>query len=103
MAEPWTVNERSSIAVVAMAGCFPGAADVDELWRNLRDGVESVVFFTEEELAAAGVDRETLGRPDYVRARAPLDGVELFDAPLFGISPREAEMLDPQQRLFLEC
>ncbi|HEV7508317.1 MAG TPA: SDR family NAD(P)-dependent oxidoreductase [Thermoanaerobaculia bacterium] len=103
MAEPWTVNERSSIAVVGMAGRFPGAADVDELWRNLRDGVESIVFFTEEELAAGGVGRETLRQPGYVRARAPLDGVELFDAPLFGISPREAEMLDPQQRLFLEC
>jgi len=102
MSEPWAVNERSSIAIVGMAGRFPGAADVDQFWRNLRDGVESVVFFTDEELLAAGVDRETLSQPSYVRARAPLDGVEHFDAPLFGFSPREAEMLDPQQRLFLE-
>ena len=60
MSETWAVNERSSIAIVGMAGRFPGAADVDELWENLRGGVESVVFFSDEELAAAGVDRATL-------------------------------------------
>jgi acyl transferase domain-containing protein len=103
MSEAWSVDERNAVAIVGMVGRFPGASDVGELWRNLRAGVESVVFFTDEELAAAGVGDETYGRPDYVRARAPLDGVELFDAALFGISPREAEMMDPQQRLFLEC
>jgi acyl transferase domain-containing protein len=103
MSDAPAVNERNAVAIVGMAGRFPGAASVDEFWRNLRDGVESVVSFTDEELAAAGVDRETYSQPNYVRARAPLDDVELFDAALFGINPREAEMMDPQQRLFLEC
>ncbi len=103
MSEPRVPQERNALAIVGMAGRFPGAASVDAFWGNLRNGVESVVFFSDEELAAAGVDRETFGQPGYVPARAPLDGVEGFDAALFGISPREAEMMDPQQRLFLEC
>ena len=92
-----------AIAIVGMAGRFPGAADVDELWENVRDGRESITFFDDAELAAAGVPRELSGRPDYVRAAGVLEGVELFDAGLFGLTPREAELMDPQQRLFLEC
>ncbi|HSF38970.1 MAG TPA: condensation domain-containing protein [Thermoanaerobaculia bacterium] len=92
-----------AIAIVGMAGRFPGAADVDELWRNLRDGRESITFFDDEELAAAGVPPELCRRPDYVRAAGALEGVELFDAGFFGLTPREAELMDPQQRLFLEC
>jgi non-ribosomal peptide synthase protein (TIGR01720 family) len=91
------------IAVVGMSGRFPGARDVHEFWRNLRDGVESIAFFTDEELLAAGVEPSALSAPNYVKARGMLDGVEEFDAPFFGISPREAEIIDPQQRLFLEC
>ncbi len=91
------------IAIIGMAGRFPGARDVDELWRNLRGGVESITRFTEEELAANGVAPELLADPAYVRARGVLDGVELFDAEFFGFTPREAELMDPQHRLFLEC
>src|SRR6185295_13031531 len=82
---------------------FPGAAGVEELWRNLRDGVESISFFSAEELAAAGVPAALLANPAYVRARGALADVERFDAAFFGVTPREAEILDPQQRLFLEC
>ncbi len=85
-----------------MAGRFPGARDVGELWANLSAGVESIRIFRDEELLAAGVDARLLAHPDYVRAGAPLAGCELFDARFFGYSPREAELLDPQQRLFLE-
>src|SRR6185295_9200461 len=92
-----------AIAIVGLAGRFPGAADIDELWRNLCDGRESITFFNDAELAAAGVPRELSDRPDYVRAAGVLDDVELFDAGLFGLTPREAELMDPQQRLFLEC
>ncbi|HSL82849.1 MAG TPA: beta-ketoacyl synthase N-terminal-like domain-containing protein [Thermoanaerobaculia bacterium] len=91
------------VAIVGMAGRFPGARSVDELWANLAAGVESVTVFSDEELLAAGVPPELLADPAYVRAGAVLDGVDLFDAPLFGYSPREAEVMDPQHRIFLEC
>ncbi len=91
------------VAIVGMAGRFPGAMSVDELWRNLCAGLDATTWFSDDELLAAGVRRETLERPNYVRARPILEGVELFDAELFGYSPREAEIMDPQQRLFLEC
>ena len=91
------------IAIVGMAGRFPGAADVDELWRNVRAGVDSISRFTAEELAAAGVPADVAADPRYVPAKGVLDGVEQFDAEFFGFSPAEAEAMDPQQRLFLEC
>ncbi len=90
------------IAVVGMAGRFPGARDLGELWRNLRGGVESIRFFSDEELFAAGVHPTLLADPAYVKARGVLDGTDLFDAGLFEVPPREAQILDPQQRLFLE-
>jgi acyl transferase domain-containing protein len=91
------------VAIIGMAGRFPGAPDLDRFWQNLRDGVESVRSFTDEELIAAGVDPDLLRHPRYVRARPTLEEVESFDAFFFGFSPREAELLDPQHRLFLEC
>ncbi len=94
---------QEQIAVIGMAGRFPGARDLDELWRNLRDGVDSVRDLTEEELLASGVDPALLRSPDYVRAAAPIADAERFDASFFGFSPREAELLDPQSRVFLEC
>ncbi|WP_341716415.1 SDR family NAD(P)-dependent oxidoreductase [Micromonospora sp. FIMYZ51] len=90
------------IAIVGMAGRFPGAENLDEFWRNLHDGVASVSFFTDDELLAAGVPRERFSRPDYVRAGARMAGFDLFDAEFFGYTPREATVMDPQQRVFLE-
>ncbi|HVT16282.1 MAG TPA: amino acid adenylation domain-containing protein [Thermoanaerobaculia bacterium] len=90
------------VAVVGLAGRFPGAPSVGAFWRNLRQGVESITFFAGEELVAAGVDAGLLADPNYVKARGFLDGVDLFDAAFFGYTPREAAILDPQQRLFLE-
>ncbi|MDT5062901.1 MAG: hypothetical protein QOH63_3360 [Acidobacteriota bacterium] len=98
-----TENFDNDIAIVGMSGRFPGAKNIDEFWQNLRDGVESISFFTDEELRAAGIDEETLSEPGYVKAAGALDGIELFDASFFGFNPREAEVLDPQQRIFLEC
>ena len=80
------------IAIVGMAGRFPGAHNVDEFWRNLRDGVESITFYSEDELLAAGIDRETLNNKNYIRAGATLPDVDLFDASFFGFTPREAEV-----------
>ena len=90
------------VAVIGMSGRFPRARDLGQFWRNLRDGVEAVTFFTEEELAAAGVEAAHLQHPNYVRAASLLDDVEQFDASFFGYNAREAEVLDPQQRVFLE-
>lgn len=90
------------IAIVGMAGRFPGARNLDELWRNLSGGVESITFFTDEELLQAGVPAEILATPEYVKASPIIDDVELFDAAFFDFSPRDAEILDPQHRIFLE-
>ena len=94
--------ETREIAIVGMAGRFPGADSVEQLWENLRDGQESVRFFSDEELLAAGVSPDLLANPNYVKASPYLDGVELFDATFFGFSPLEARLMDPQHRLFLE-
>jgi acyl transferase domain-containing protein len=93
----------SEIAIIGMAGRFPGAATIAEFWRNLREGLESISFFTEQEMESSVIDRAATADPHYVRARAVLEGVELFDAGFFGFNPREAESMDPQQRFFLEC
>ncbi len=93
----------TEIAVIGMACRFPSAADIDQFWANLRDGVEGIRFFRDDELLAAGVSAETLNHPNYIKARAVLDDCGQFDAAFFGFSPREAEILDVQQRVFLEC
>ncbi|MEU3251204.1 SDR family oxidoreductase [Streptomyces sp. NPDC006997] len=98
--DPAELDRR--IAVIGMAGRFPGAGDVAEFWRNLCDEVESVTFFSPEELVEAGVDPELADDPDYVPARPVLDDIAGFDAGFFGMSPRMAALTDPQQRLFLE-
>ncbi len=90
------------VAVIGMAGRFPGANDIDAYWRNLCDGVESIRVLSREELAAHGADPGILDDPRYVPAVSELQGVELFDALFFGINHREAELMDPQQRIFLQ-
>ena len=91
------------IAIVGMAGRFPGAETVGDLWANVRRGTESITVFSDEELLAAGVAPAFLRDPRYVKANAVLKGVELFDARFFGYTPREAQLMDPQHRLLLEC
>lgn len=89
------------IAIIAMAGRFPGANDVETFWDNLCAGRESITFFGADELDPS-IPAEQRKDPAYVAARGVVDGVEDFDAAFFGISPREAELMDPQQRIFLE-
>ncbi|HZF07642.1 MAG TPA: amino acid adenylation domain-containing protein [Thermoanaerobaculia bacterium] len=91
------------IAIVGMAGRFPGAKGIEELWGNLVAGREGITFFTAEELLAAGADPAMVENPNYVRAKGILGDVDLFDAAFFGLNPREVELMDPQHRLFLEC
>ena len=92
---------RDAVAVIGMAGRFPGAANIDQLWRNLCNAVESISFFTPEELGP-GIDEQLRHDPDYIRARGLIEGADLFDAAFFGINPLEARVMDPQQRVFLE-
>ena len=92
----------TDIAVIGMAGRFPGARTVDEFWRNVRDGVESIQQYADADLLAAGVDPELLEDPHYVKAGSPLPDMELFDGSFFGFSPLESSILDPQHRIFLE-
>jgi natural product biosynthesis luciferase-like monooxygenase protein/amino acid adenylation domain-containing protein/non-ribosomal peptide synthase protein (TIGR01720 family) len=94
----------NDIAIIGMAGRFPGAADVHAFWRNLRDGVESISRFGSEELEPSPLVPEALrSHKDFVRAGGVLDGADLFDHDFFDIAPREALWMDPQQRVFLEC
>jgi acyl transferase domain-containing protein/acyl carrier protein/NAD(P)-dependent dehydrogenase (short-subunit alcohol dehydrogenase family) len=95
-------SDRVAIAIIGMAGKFPGADNLDLFWQNLRDGVESIRHFTPDELLAAGISEHLVRNPHYVRAKGMLSNIDLFDADFFGIAPHEAELMDPQHRLFLE-
>ena len=99
---PSVAPAGTAIAIVGMAGRFPGAASVEAFWRNLRAGTESITDLTDEQLEEAGVDAQLLREPRYVKRKGILDDVACFDAPFFGYPPREAQLMDPQQRLFLE-
>lgn len=95
-------DEDDSIAVIGMSGRFPGAKNIDEFWENLCAGKESISRFTDEEILAEGVSADMLNKPEYVKAGGAIDDIDKFDASFFGYNAREAELLDPQQRIFLE-
>ncbi|AEI67516.1 hybrid non-ribosomal peptide synthetase/type I polyketide synthase [Corallococcus macrosporus] len=109
MAEHDTLSENSGgtgndIAIIGMAGRFPGSADVQSFWRNLREGVESIVRLAPEALEWSPLMAEaSRHHPDFVPVAAEMEGGDGFDAAFFGMAPREAEWMDPQQRVFLEC
>ncbi|NUR70874.1 MAG: SDR family oxidoreductase [Hamadaea sp.] len=90
------------VAIIGMAGRFPGAKSIEQFRQNLLAGVESISFFDEDELRANGATDAQLANPAYVRAAPILGDVDKFDADLFGLSAREAQLLDPQFRVFLE-
>ncbi|RZM03544.1 MAG: amino acid adenylation domain-containing protein, partial [Variovorax sp.] len=92
---------QEPIALIGMAGRFPGAADVEAFWANLLEGRDTIRFFDDATLDA-GVSAALRADPDYVRARGVIDGADQFDAAFFGINPNEATLMDPQQRVFLE-
>jgi hypothetical protein len=94
-ARPAPQGTNSPIAIVAMAGRFPGAPDVDTFWQAMVEGRELISHFTEDEL-------DLPQAPGQVPARGVLDRAEWFDAPHFGLTPREADRLDPQHRVLLE-
>ncbi len=94
-------SDSSGVAIVGMAGRFPGADSIDTFWQNLCDGEESITYFDLDQIDGS-VPESVKCDPNYVPARGVVEGVELFDAAFFGISPQEAKLMDPQQRLFLE-
>lgn len=96
-------SSDTDIAIVGLAGRFPGARTPEQLWGNVAAGVESILPLTQADLRKAGVAAAVMNDPDYVAAAAQLDGVGEFDAEFFGCSPADAAMLDPQHRHFLEC
>ncbi len=96
------MNNELDIAVVGMAGRFPGARNLDEFWHNLADGIESITRFSDEELLRSGVPADCLSNPNYVKAAPVLQDPGHFDADFFGFLPLEARTLDPQHRILLE-
>jgi acyl transferase domain-containing protein/acyl carrier protein len=97
------MTEDNKIAIVGMAGRFPEAGDIQEFWKNLCEGKDCISHFSDEQLIVNGVDAQVLADSKYVKSAPVLRNTELFDASFFGITPREAELMDPQQKLFLEC
>lgn len=97
------MSERDSVAIIGMAGRFPGAKNIKEFWENIAAGKESISFFSNEELLAEGISCEEINTPHYIKAKGLIDDIDKFDAKFFNILPKEALILDPQQRILLEC
>jgi acyl transferase domain-containing protein/acyl carrier protein len=97
------MGNDGKIAIVGMDCRLPGANSVQEYWDNLVAGKETLTTFSDEELLASGIKASEFMRPDYVRTRGIIDNTDSFDAAFFGITPKDAEIIDPQQRVFLEC
>jgi acyl transferase domain-containing protein len=91
------------IAVIGMAGRFPVAKDIDDFWENLKNGVESVTVFSDEELIEAGIAPEMIRQPNYVKAKGYVEDIQYFDSNFFNYTPNEAEIMDPQLRVFHQC
>ncbi len=96
------INPELDIAVIGMSGKFPGADNLEQFWKNLAAGAETLTAFTDEQLKAAGVGEEALQDPHYVKKRGILENPTGFDAYFFDYTPHEAEIIDPQHRLFME-
>lgn len=103
MTKAGPVESLGKIAVVGMTCRLPGARTCEEFWQNLHDGKETVKFFSDQELLAKGVDPSEFSQPNFVKARGYYEDTYKFDARFFGYTPRESELIDPQQRVFLEC
>jgi len=91
------------VAVIGMAGRFPLSRNLEEFWSNLRDGVECISYFSEEEALASGVEPNKVQHTDYVKAKGYMADVEYFDANFFDYTALEAKIMDPQLRFFQEC
>jgi len=93
----------TDVAIIGISCRFPGADNYTTFWENLLKGKESIQSFTKEELVREGVNEALLNNPNYIKARGILEEIDRFDASFFGFGVQDAKMLDPQQRIFLEC
>ncbi|NJN10931.1 MAG: SDR family oxidoreductase [Richelia sp. RM1_1_1] len=96
-------EQIEGIAIIGMAGRFPGAISIESFWQNLQNGEESLSLLTDQELIDAGVSPELVNDSNYVKIGGVLENIDLFDAAFFDLNPKEVEVTDPQHRLFLEC
>ena len=96
------MDNSFDIAIIGMSCRFPGANDLDTLWNNLANGIESISRFTDEELKQSGIPDSLINNPNYIKAAPIIDGPGLFDAKFFGFTPMEAKNMDPQHRILLE-
>ncbi len=99
--QPALAQQDGQIAIIGIAGRFPGALSVEQLWDNLVAGKDTVAHFGRHQLDPSIPD-ELVADPRYVPARGVIDEPEHFDAAFFGITPKEALLMDPQQRLLFE-
>ena len=98
-----TIMKNSAIAIVGMAGRFPGLAMSTSSGGTCATAWSRFARFRTPSCLPPAFAPEDLARPDYVKAAAVLDDVDMFDASFFGFSPRDAAIMDPQHRHFLEC
>lgn len=92
----------NSVAIIGMAGRFPGAPNIDAYWDLIANCKGAIRTLGDEDLRKAGVPEELIRDPRYVKVAPMLDDIDMFDAAFFGYNPKEALVMDPQQRLFLE-
>ncbi|MDN5202355.1 beta-ketoacyl synthase N-terminal-like domain-containing protein [Fulvivirgaceae bacterium BMA10] len=91
------------VAIIGMACKFPGADNIKAFWENLRNGEESISFFSEKELLNGGIPLNDVKSREYVKAKGYIKDCDYFDADFFGYPPRDAVRMDPQIRLLHEC
>jgi acyl transferase domain-containing protein/acyl carrier protein len=103
MTQKSSIRHGLDIAIIGMTGRFPGAANIEEFWENLKNGTNTITFFSMEEALAGSIDAAMVQLPQFVRARGVLKDTDQFDAAFFGYSPREAEKMDPQMRVYHQC
>ena len=93
---------NSDIAIIGLSGRFPGAENIDLFWDIIKNGKETILYYTKDELLEKGVDPELLNNPGYVLASGIIESADKFDSSFFGYTPREADFMDPQHRVFIE-
>lgn len=103
MEEQHPPDIKNAIAIIGMAGRFPGANTVEKFWQNICNGLDTITDFSDQDLINAGVDPDIFRKENYVRRGGILEDIEYFDPSFFGFTPGEAILTDPQHRIFLEC